>query len=71
MGVTEFPWTHVGVGVFLGLIAAITLQRVLFRDTPAGIHIHCGVALVGALIGGFLGVCYHVLAGWCGLELSA
>ena len=65
-----FPYTTVGIGVALGIGAAMLLQRVFWQKTPCPIHIYAGLMLVGALVGGILGLCYFLLVEVCFLELS-
>ena len=65
MGIREFPYTTVGVWIFLGLMAALAFGYV-FRESITGrLHIHFGLVIVGAFIGGFLGFCFHMLVENC------
>jgi hypothetical protein len=69
LGWREFPSTTVAVWVGFGLLVAIGIRFVVWKREDPGLHINLGLALAGALIGGFLGICYHVVAEHCGLVL--
>jgi uncharacterized membrane protein YeaQ/YmgE (transglycosylase-associated protein family) len=63
LGLSEFPWTTILIWGICGLIAGMVIGllfwgRSLFRTSE---QVRFG--LIGALVGGFLGLCYHVLFG--------
>ena len=65
MGIRDFPYTTVGVFVFLALLVAMVIGYA-FRESITGRpHIHFALVLVGALVGGFLGISFHLLVENC------
>jgi uncharacterized membrane protein YeaQ/YmgE (transglycosylase-associated protein family) len=71
VGVLEFPWITVLVCAFVGLLAGLLIAAILWWRTPGGQTVYLRLGVVGALTGGFLGLCYHVVVCVCRLELSS
>jgi hypothetical protein len=71
LGIREFPTTTVAIWVFVGVMAALGFCF-MFREAIAGrIPVHFGVVVLGVLVGGFLGCCYHLLVENCWMGLSS
>ena len=65
MGVVEFPALTVGAGMLLGLLAAFGIKFWFWRNVQPGVHVCFGLTVVGLIVGGFLGFCYHLLVENC------
>ena len=70
-GLTEFPWTTVLACAAIGLIVGLVIKVVFWGSTPGGMFVGIRLGIYGLIAGGFLGLCYHVIRGFCGLTLSS
>jgi branched-subunit amino acid ABC-type transport system permease component len=70
MGMREFPWgTLIGWAAF-GLFVAVAIRATFLRDSELKLHVNIGIALVAAIVGGILGICYYVVVDHCGFILD-
>jgi uncharacterized membrane protein YeaQ/YmgE (transglycosylase-associated protein family) len=70
LALDPFPWVPVLGWGFLGLVAGVVISVLYWGADSLGWLSHLRLAIVGAVIGGVLGMGYTMLFGVCRLALG-